>query len=95
MLNPVQVAAKNMEPERLKAEFGDRMAFWGGINSQQVLPYGTPEEVRAETHRIIDVLGAGGGYVLNSVHNIQPEVPPENVVAMFDTGMAHRYPMSA
>ena len=95
ILNPVQVAAKNMEPERLKAEFGDRMAFWGGIDSQQVLPYGTPEEVRAETHRIIDVLGAGGGYVLNSVHNIQPEVPPENVVAMFDTGMAHRYPMPA
>jgi uroporphyrinogen decarboxylase len=91
ILNPVQVAAKNMEPERLKGEFGDRMAFWGGINSQQVLPYGSPEDVRAETSRIIDILGKDGGYILNSVHNIQPEVSPENITAMFDTGLAHRY----
>ncbi len=90
-LNPVQVTAKNMEPERLKEEFGDRMAFWGGINTQRILPYGTPEEVGAETRRVIDIFGKGGGYVLNSVHNIQLEVPPENVVAMFDQGRAHAY----
>ena len=94
-LNPVQVTAKDMEPERLKAEFGERIAFWGGINTQQILPYGTPEEVRAETRRIIEILGKGGGYVLNSVHNIQPEVPPENVVAMYEEGRRHRYPQVA
>jgi uroporphyrinogen decarboxylase len=91
VLNPVQVTAKNMEPERLKADFGDRMCFWGGINTQRILPFGTPEEVAAETRRIIKILGRGGGYILNSVHNIQAEVPPENIVAMFDAGRAYTY----
>ena len=90
-LNPVQVTAKMMEPERLKADFGDRLSFWGGINTQRILPFGTPQEVAAETRRIIDILGAGGGYVLNAIHNIQPEVPPANIVAMYDTGLQHRY----
>ena len=90
-LNPVQVTAKNMEPERLKEEFGDRLTFWGGINTQEILPFGTPQEVSDETKRIIDILGCGGGYILNSVHNIQAEVPPENIVAMFETGVKHRY----
>jgi uroporphyrinogen decarboxylase len=84
-INPVQVSAANMDPAELKAEFGDRIAFWGGIDTQQVLPLGTPEQVAAETRRIIDILGAGGGYVLNSVHNIQADVPPENIIAMFQT----------
>jgi uroporphyrinogen decarboxylase len=84
-INPVQVSAANMDPAELKAEFGDRIAFWGGIDTQQVLPHGTPEQVAAETRRIIDILGAGGGYVLNSVHNIQADVPPENIIAMFQT----------
>lgn len=90
-LNPVQVTARNMEPERLKADFGGRIAFWGGINTQRILPFGTAVEVAAETRRIIDILGKGGGYVLNAVHNIQAEVPPENIVAMFDTGREYRY----
>jgi uroporphyrinogen decarboxylase len=91
VLNPVQVTAKNMEPERLKADFGDRMCFWGGMNTQRILPFGTPEEVTAETRRMIEILGRGGGYILNSVHNIQAEVPPENIVAMFDTGRTYTY----
>ena len=90
-LNPVQVTAKNMEPERLKGEFGDRMAFWGGINTQEVLPYQTADAVTAETERCINIFGKGGGYVLDAVHNIQFEVPPENVVAMYDAGLRHRY----
>ena len=90
-LNPVQVTARNMEPERLKEEFGDRISFWGGINSQEILPFASPDEVAEETRRIIGILGKGGGYVLNSVHNIQAEVPPANVVAMFETGRDHRY----
>ena len=90
-LNPVQVTAAKMAPELLKEEFGDRLSFWGGINTQKILPFGTAQEVAAETSRIIDILGKGGGYVLNTVHNIQAEVPPENIVAMFETGVNHRY----
>ena len=90
-LNPVQVTAAKMAPELLKEEFGDRICFWGGINTQKTLPFGTPEEVAEETNRIIGILGKGGGYVLNTVHNIQAEVPPENIVAMFETGVNHRY----
>jgi uroporphyrinogen decarboxylase len=86
VLNPIQVSAKDMEPGRLKREFGGRMAFWGGIDSQRVLPRGTPEEVRAEVRRMFGLLGTGGGWVLSAVHNIQPDVPPENVLAMFEAG---------
>jgi uroporphyrinogen decarboxylase len=85
-LNPVQVSARHMEPGRLKREFGDRIAFWGGIDSQRLLPRGTPEEVRAEVRRMFSIMGPGGGWVLAAVHNIQPDVPPENVVAMFEEG---------
>ncbi len=88
-INPIQVSARDMEPAKLKETFGDRVAFWGGIDTQRLLPYGTPDEVRDETDRIVDVLGRGGGYILGSVHNIQAEVPPENIVAMFETARAH------
>jgi uroporphyrinogen decarboxylase len=94
-LNPVQVSAAGMEDtKRLKAEFGDWLSFWGAIDTHQVLPYGTPETVRNEVRRRISDLGPGGGYVICSVHNIQPEVPPENVVAMFDAAYnLGRYPL--
>jgi uroporphyrinogen decarboxylase len=88
-VNPVQVTAKDMEPERLKEAYGDRICFWGGINTQETLPFGTPEEVRAAVRSTIDTLGRSGGYVLNSVHNIQDDVPAENIVAMFDEARAH------
>ncbi|MHB0870106.1 MAG: uroporphyrinogen decarboxylase family protein [Chloroflexota bacterium] len=84
LLHPIQVSARDMEPARLKAEFGDRLSFWGGIDSQRVLPNGTPEEVRAEVRRRLAEMGRGGGYMVGAVHNIQPDVPIENVVAMFD-----------
>jgi uroporphyrinogen decarboxylase len=83
-LNPVQVTAKGMEPAGLKEAFGDRIAFWGGISTQKALPFGTPDEVRADVRHIIDCLGKDGGYVLNSVHNLQSDVPPKNIIAMFD-----------
>lgn len=89
ILNPVQVAAKDMDPDRLKEEYGDRICFWGGIDTQHTLPFGTPDEVRTETRHIIDTLGRGGGYVLNSVHNMQKDVPPENIVAMFDEARSY------
>ncbi|MCP4304386.1 MAG: hypothetical protein GY788_05810 [bacterium] len=89
-LNPVQVAADGMEPASLKKRFGDRIAFWGGIDTQRVLPFGTPAEVAAEVDRVIDILGEGGGYVLNSVHNIQNDISVANIVALFDAARTHR-----
>lgn len=88
-LNPVQVTANDMEPKSLKDRFGERIAFWGGINTQEVLPFGSSDEVRAEVRRVIDCLGRGGGFVLNSVHNIQNDVSAENIVAMFDEARAY------
>jgi len=86
-LNPVQVSAENMDPAFLKTVFGDRLAFWGGIDTQDILPFKTPAEVRDYVQFIIQTLGKGGGYVLSTVHNIQDQVPPENVVAMFEAGL--------
>ncbi len=95
LLNPVHVAAKDMnDTARLKREFGSRLSFCGAIDSQWVLPHGTPEDVRAEVRRRIKDLAPGGGYILASVHCIQPDVPPENVCAMFDEALkAGRYPI--
>jgi uroporphyrinogen decarboxylase len=94
ILHPVQVSAKNMEPGKLKDQFGDRLCFCGGIDTQQVLPHGTPEEVQEEVQRLIQELAPGGGYLLAAVHAIQPDVPPENVCTMFETALAHgRYPI--
>jgi uroporphyrinogen decarboxylase len=85
ILNPVQVAAKDMDPRELKREFGKDLTFWGGgCDTQNVLTFGTPEEVEAEVKRRISELAPGGGFVFNQVHNIQPQVPPENVLAMFE-----------
>ncbi len=83
-LNPVQVSTKGMSnTAQLKQKWGDRMVFWGGIDTQQVLPRGRPEEVRSEVRRRLDDLARDGGYVLAAVHDVQPEVPPENLCAMF------------
>jgi uroporphyrinogen decarboxylase len=82
ILNPIQASAAKMDPKTLKKEFGKDIVFWGGIDTQRVLPYGTPAEVKDEVKRIIDELAPGGGFVLASVHNITSEVPPQNIVAM-------------
>ncbi len=96
IINPVQVSAADMDTARLKAEFGDRISFWGGIDTQSVLPHGTEEEVRAEVEKRIADLAPGGGYVLAPVHNIQPDVPPENIVAMCDHAkVVGTYPIRA
>ena len=84
VLNPMQVAAAGMTPESLKGRFGGRMAFWGGIDTQWLLPHGSPEQVRAAVRATLDVMGRDGGYVLGAVHNVQDDVPPENVWAMLD-----------
>jgi uroporphyrinogen decarboxylase len=89
VLNPVQVSARNMDPATLKKEFGNRLGFWGAIDTRDVLPFRNPKEVREETRRIIDLMGKGGGYVLTSVQSIQAEVPPENIAAMFEEARSY------
>jgi uroporphyrinogen decarboxylase len=90
ILNPVQVSAKGMDTRELKRDFGRDIAFWGGgVDTQRVLPFGSRQEVADEVRRRIDDLAAGGGFVFAAVHNIQALVPPENIVTLFDTALAH------
>lgn len=85
VLNPVQVSAAGMDTAELKREFGGDISFWGGgCDTQHVLPFGTPEEVRDEVRRRIDDLAPGGGFVFSHIHNIPPETPPENILAMYE-----------
>jgi len=95
VIDPVQVQAAGMDAEGLKRDFGTRLAFHGGIDTQRLLPSGTPDEVRAETARAIGALGSSGGYVLAPVHHVQSDVPPVNVVAMFEAARAYgAYPLT-
>jgi uroporphyrinogen decarboxylase len=90
IVNPVQVSAEGMDSKRLKAAYGRDIVFWGGgVDTQRVLPFGTPEQVRDEVRRRIDDLAPGGGFVFATVHNVQAKVPPENIVAAFDTALEH------
>ena len=89
-INPLQVSARGMEDtKRLKALYGRDLTFWGGIDTQRVLPFGTPEEVRAEVSRRIEDLSKDGGFVLAAVHNIRPEVKPENICALFEAALQY------
>jgi uroporphyrinogen decarboxylase len=89
ILNPVQISAAEMDPARLKREFGRDIVFWGGgIDTQHVLPHATPELVRQHVRELLEIWAPGGGYVFCQVHNIQANVPPENVVAMFEAALA-------
>ncbi len=81
ILNPIQTSAAEMEPASLKARFGDRLVFWGGVDVQQFLPQATPSEVGAHVRELIRVLGHDGGYVMAPAHNMQDDIPPENIVA--------------
>ena len=86
VLNPVQWRCKGMDREGLKRDFGDVLVFHGGVDNQYTLPFGTVDEVRREVIDNIRILGAGGGYIMAPCHNIQAVGPPENVVAMYETG---------
>jgi len=93
-INPVQVSAMP-ETAKLKAQFGDRITFWGGIDTQHVLPHGSVDEVTAEVRRRIHDLAPGGGFVLSAVHSIQADVPPQNIVAMAEAARKYgSYPIS-
>jgi hypothetical protein len=95
ILNPVQCSAAGMDPSQLKRKFGDRMAFWGGgVDTQRTLPFGNPEEVRKEVCERIEVFGPGGGFVFNTIHNIQAQTPVENVLALYESVREHgHYPL--
>lgn len=85
ILNPVQCSAAGMAPEGLKRDFGDRIVFWGGgVDTQRTLPFGTPAQVRAEVTERLKAFSPGGGFVFNTIHNIQARTPVENIVAMCD-----------
>ena len=85
VINPVQINTRDMEPERLKREFGQDITFWGGgADTRHVLNRATPSDVKAHVKGLLDIFAPGGGFVFNAVHNILPDVPPENIVAMFE-----------
>lgn len=96
ILNPVQCSAAKMTPEDLKKNFGNRLTFWGGgIDTQQTLPFGSPEDVKEEVRSRIRTFSPGGGFVFNTIHNVQPGVSRENVVALYETFLKYRdYPIS-
>jgi len=83
VLDPIQPTGPQMQPENLKAKFGEQLSFHGGIDMQQLLPHGTPEQVAAETRRYCESLGRDGGYILGPAHLFQPDVPPENIFAVY------------
>jgi len=86
ILNPVQTSAANMDPVVLKTRFGEQLTFWGGgVETQRVLPFGTPDEVRAQVRERLQIFGKGGGFVFNPIHNVQAQVPIENLLAMYET----------
>ncbi|MCK6579462.1 MAG: methyltransferase [Anaerolineae bacterium] len=97
IINPVQTGAAEMEPQRLKDQFGDRLVFWGGgIDTQTTLPFGTADQVRAEVRARLRIFGKGGGYVFNTIHNVQAGVSIEKLLALYETVNEYRqYPINA
>jgi uroporphyrinogen decarboxylase len=84
IINPVQTNCRDMDPLRLKNEFGSDIVFWGGgVDPREILNRGTPEDVKADVFRRLEIFSPGGGYVFNNIHNIMGEVPPENIVALY------------
>jgi uroporphyrinogen decarboxylase len=91
IINPVQTSAGGMEPERLKKEFGRDITFWGGgCDTQQMLPYGTPQEIDRHVKERIEIFAPDGGFVFAQIHNIVSNVPPENIVAMYEAVKKYR-----
>ena len=95
ILNPVQVRAHGMDAGELKSKYGDKIAFWGGVDSQRVLPSGTTEDVEGEVRHLLRAMAPGGGLVVCSVHNVQADVPPENFLTLYDAVRKWgQYPLS-
>ena len=91
ILNPVQTSAAGMDPQVLKDRFGDRLTFWGGgVDTQKTLPFGTPQEINAEVAERMRIFGKNGGFVWNSIHNVQATIPQENLVALYQAIAQYR-----
>jgi Uroporphyrinogen decarboxylase (URO-D) len=91
ILNPVQCSAKGMDPQSLKKHYGDKLVFWGGgVDTQKTLPFGTPQEVRDQVRERIEIFGQGGGFVFCAIHNVQANIPIQNLLAMFETVRQYR-----
>jgi uroporphyrinogen decarboxylase len=84
ILNPIQTSARGMDPAALKREFGQQLVFHGGMDVQHILPFATPQRVREEVRRMVVTLGEGGGYIFAPSHNIQADVPPQNILAIYE-----------
>jgi len=85
IINPVQISAAGMDPVLLKQKYGDKMVFWGGgVDTQQTLPYGTPDDVRNEVQKLVSIFNQNGGFVFNTIHNTQPNISVENFLAMIE-----------
>ncbi len=91
VLDPIQVKANGMVPTELKAEFGDKLCFSGGVDEQDLLPHGTPEEVKVEVKKLLEDMARGGGFFLGPTHNFQDDIPTANIVAMYEAGKAWKY----
>ena len=89
ILNPIQPGVHMMEHARLKNDFGDRIAFWGGIDTQSLLPRGSIDEIRAEVHRILSIMDRNGGYILAPAHTLQYDVPAENIIALYEAAKSY------
>ncbi len=91
ILNPVQCSAAGMDAATLKRTYGDQLVFWGGgVDTQRTLPFGTPQQVKEEVRQRIDTFAPGGGYVFSTIHNVQAQVPLENLLAMFEVTREYR-----
>ena len=91
ILNPVQCSAAGMDPQTLKDRFGAKITFWGGgVDTQKTLPFGTPEQIRVEVKRRMEIFGRDGGFVFNPVHNVQARTPPENLAALYEAVREYR-----
>ncbi len=96
ILNPLQTGAKDMDPELLKRRYGKNLSFWGGgIDTQKTLPFGSIDDIKKEVQERIRMLGRGGGYVFATIHNIQSDITPEKIIAVFETAVKNaKYPLA-
>ena len=87
----MQTSAAGMDPQALKDRFGEQLVFWGGgVDTQQTLPFGTPDEIRAQVRERMRIFGTGGGFVFNTIHNVQARIPAENLVALYQAVAEYR-----
>ncbi|MDD5728895.1 MAG: uroporphyrinogen decarboxylase family protein, partial [Victivallales bacterium] len=91
ILNPIQTSAAGMDPAQLKKHFGDKLVFWGGVDVQQFLPNAAPDEIAPVIHGLIDIMGRDGGYVMAAAHEMQDDIPAENIVAWIEAVRNHKY----